>query len=181
MQNITLAILVVATGTASEYAPGIMDSVIKVRQSGRTAYDLPEKIPEVNGYVAVQDRELIGTIIYLRPVGFSEWETFLVTDCAGIADGGYAWMVRNNILVEVDYETAERWNTVGRGIKVEWGEIYLRDILGDYHGSIGYYREILRNERVKMAHSRRGSDVGNDRGSGSLRSIVSKEGRLDPQ
>lgn len=106
-------------GGASQYAPGVMEDVIKTRQAGRTSYHLPKYLPTVDGYVARPYPHEIGTIIYLRPVGSEEWESFLVVDCGGVADGGRDWMLRNGILVEVDAETAERWNTVGRLIKVE--------------------------------------------------------------
>jgi hypothetical protein len=72
----------------------------------------------VDGYIAVAEREDIGRLFWLRPVG-GEWELFLAADCAGYADGGYSWMKRNGIIVEVDYNTAVRWGTVGRGIRVE--------------------------------------------------------------
>jgi len=44
-----------------------------------------------------------------------------VADCAMPpgTDGAYEWMTENNILVEVDYETAERWGSVGGGIYIE--------------------------------------------------------------
>jgi len=73
----------------------------------------------VDGFIAVAEREDIGRLFYLRPQGRDEWELFLAADCAGIADGGYSWMKRNRILAEVDYATALRWGTVGRGIRVE--------------------------------------------------------------
>ena len=45
-------------------------------------------------------------------------ELFLVVDCSGHTETS-EWMFSNNIVAEVDYNTALRWNTVGRGIKVE--------------------------------------------------------------
>ncbi len=40
-------------------------------------------------------------------------ERFLVVDCAG---EGWTrrWMLRNNIIVEIDYQTAVRWGVVGK-------------------------------------------------------------------
>jgi hypothetical protein len=40
-----------------------------------------------------------------------------VADCAG--PDAVDWMAANGILLEVGYETAVRWGTVGRGIEVE--------------------------------------------------------------
>ena len=114
-------------GRASQYAPGVMDSVIAARQSGRTAYSIPAQLPIVDGYVAVADCERIGSIISVRVAGTEKWERFLVADCASKNDrqsdtdprSGYQWMTDGNVLVEVDHGTAERWGTVGRAIDVE--------------------------------------------------------------
>jgi hypothetical protein len=121
--RLLLAGLVFLTGTASQYAPGLMEKVVANRQAGRTAYDLPDPLPEVDGYAAVLDCEEIGSVWLVRPQG-GEWERLLVADCAGSqlrADGltGGEWMRANGVLLEVDYRTAVRWNTVGRGIGVE--------------------------------------------------------------
>lgn len=121
MSNLLLAIAIVATGTASQYGPHVMWRNIEIRQTpGRTAHDLPPTLPDVAGYVAVVDCDRIGSLVWLRPYG-GEWERFLVADCAGVADGGRAWMQAGGVLVEVDYETAKRWDVVGRGAIVFWG------------------------------------------------------------
>lgn len=108
----TLLLILALTGTASQYAPGVMNEVIINRQNMQ---QIPEDVSMYDGYIAVQEADDIGKIFYLRPLGYDEWESFLAVDCAGIADGGKSWMLRNNILVEVDYLTAERWDCVGRG------------------------------------------------------------------
>lgn len=43
----------------------------------------------------------------------------LVVDCAQAGDGTVEWMRENNVVLEVDYQTAVRWGTVGRGIEVQ--------------------------------------------------------------
>ena len=111
--------MVILSGIASQYAPGVMEGVVAVRQSGATVADLPHDLPDVDGFVAVKDCDDIGEVIWLRPAGADEWESFLVADCANPADGADLWMERNGILVEVDYNTAVRWGTVGKGINVE--------------------------------------------------------------
>ena len=121
--RLLLSSLVFLTGTASQYAPDMMEKVVANRQAGRTAHHLPDPLPEVDGYAAVLDCEEIGSVWLVRPRG-GEWERFLVADCAGPqlrADGltGGEWMRANGVLLEVDYRTAVRWNTVGRGIGVE--------------------------------------------------------------
>jgi len=108
---------------ASQYSPGVMEQVVANRQSGKAWVSLPESLPGVDGFAAVADCYRIGDIIYLRPVGTRRWERFLIADCARPpgTDGSYEWMVRNGIVAEVDYPTAVRWDTVGRGIRVEVG------------------------------------------------------------
>lgn len=103
-------------GTASQYSPGVMERVVKTRQSGRTARDLPRELPPVDGYIAVLECNRIGEI--WRVFYKERWESFLVADCAG-SDATRRWMTQNNILIEVDYLTAKRWGVVGRGAKVE--------------------------------------------------------------
>ena len=122
MMSALLALTVIMTGTASQYAPGVMDSVIAVRQAGLTSADLPQHISGYDGYVAMLNCRLIGSTVYIRPVssdGISSdvFERFLVTDCAG--PDAVNWMLRNNIIAELDYRTAKRYRTIGRGIKIE--------------------------------------------------------------
>lgn len=101
----------IATGVMSQYAPGKMQEVIRVRQTpGRTDPALPSELPEVTGWVAMRDPEWIGQQVVVCFEETGQCETFLVVDCAGIADGGYAWMTRNNIVAEMDFESAVRHN-----------------------------------------------------------------------
>jgi hypothetical protein len=102
------------TGKISHYAPGVMEQVIYNRQHGCCGrYSLPLNLPDVDGYAALADREMIGEVVRLCPLD-RPCEMFLVTDCAGYADGGYEWMMRYNVIAEVDYATALRWGTPGR-------------------------------------------------------------------
>lgn len=54
-----------------------------------------------DGVVAVQDCDRVGqsALLYVGDERFN----VLVFDCAGIEDGGYAWMEDNNVLAEVGY------------------------------------------------------------------------------
>lgn len=117
--RVVLVAIMIVSGIASQYAPGVMERVVSVRRAGRTTATLPAGLPPVDGYVAVADCKRIGQIVWLRPEGQEHWERFLVTDCANPADGSDRWMRRNGILVEVDYQTAKRRNTIGRGIHVK--------------------------------------------------------------
>jgi len=126
MLRLVLVSAIILTGVASQYAPGVMVGVIRARQAGLTSHDLPERLPDVDGYVAARDCADIGKIVFLRPVGRA-WERFLVVDCAGRYDrqgpddtrSGYQWMVDGGVLVEVDALTAHRWGAVGRSVDVE--------------------------------------------------------------
>lgn len=127
MWHAAFVALVIISGWASQYAEGVFERVIAVRQSGRTAMDLPAELPQVDGFVAVVECDQIGSIIYLRPEDTETWEAFLVVDCAGRSDrqsdtdprSGRQWMLDNNILVEIDHQSALRWGCVGRGKRIE--------------------------------------------------------------
>ena len=122
--NAILVVVLIASGIASQYAPGVSERVIGVRQSQSTAYPLPQDLPSVDGYIAMRDPDLIGEIVYIVHDG--ELESFLVIDCAkeNNSDGTMSWMDRNGIVVEVDHHTAVRWNTVGRGAMVHVFAVY---------------------------------------------------------
>jgi len=133
MDRAVVIVVVVATGWASQYAPGVMEKVIANRQRWE---QLPETLPDVAGYIAARGCSNIGQIWLLRPTGSVVWEEFLVVDCAGPQlrpDGrtGGQWMRDNNILIEVGYPTAVQWRVVGRGARVERGVMVERG--GQWH------------------------------------------------
>ena len=119
MDIIRIIFVILFAGIASQYAPNKMESVIRVRQiPGRTSYTITQDLSKYAGFVAMESCIELGNEYYIRPYGAIEWELFLVVDCSGHQETT-EWMFNNNIIVEVDYNTALRWNTVGRGIKVE--------------------------------------------------------------
>lgn len=95
-----------AIGYASAYSPGVFEEVINTRQNHLTSYHLPDII-EVDKYIAVADCSQIGkeALVYFG----DEYEKVLIADCAGIADGGLAWMQRHNIAGELDWETFQEY------------------------------------------------------------------------
>jgi hypothetical protein len=99
--------LVCYAGVASQYGPGIMTNVVEYR---REWHQLPP-LPAV-GYIAVDDCSRIGERVWVKHG--DDVEPMVVADCAG-DDATRRWMRDNNILMEVDYETALRWDAVGRG------------------------------------------------------------------
>jgi len=117
MKLLTLTILLY--GWCSQYSPGVMENVVMVRQAGRTAINLSRNLPQVDGFVALKSCADIGQIVLLRKLGETRWERFLVVDCAAGDDGTIEWMDRNNIIAEIDGETAKRWDVVGTGFNVE--------------------------------------------------------------
>ena len=106
-------------GIASQYGPHRMESVITLRQiPGRTGYTITHDLAQFDGFMAMESCGELGNEYYVKPLNYPTWELFLVTDCSGDVETS-EWMARNNIVVEVDHETAVRWGTVGRGIAVQ--------------------------------------------------------------
>jgi hypothetical protein len=113
--KIAMICVVIASGTASQYARGVMEDNIRIRQAGRTAHDLPMDITDVDGFIAARECARIGEIWdVVGPLGI---ERFMVADCSG-HKSTTSWMLRDSILFEIDYNTAVRWATVGRGAPV---------------------------------------------------------------
>lgn len=105
-------------GYASHYSLDRMERVIGDRIApGRTWKDLELPLPITDGYTATPFCRDMGEVWWLRPANRRHWESFLIVDCAG-ADS-LDWMEDNNILVEVDYKTAERWGTIDQWLYVE--------------------------------------------------------------
>jgi len=99
-------------GHAAYYADGVMEGVVYVRQHSDTWATLPVGIPPVIGFVAVDDCTEIGTLVWL----WHEEELagpYWVADCRAASDIALAG--RKGIIVEVDYNTAKRWGTIGYG------------------------------------------------------------------
>ena len=109
-----LSTYLVLFGTISEYAPGVFERVVEVRQAVRTAYSLRSELPEIDGFVAVRDCSAIGEVWRVWNSHTQELEKLLVADCAGPhireSDGLSAreWMDQKNVVGEVDWETARR-------------------------------------------------------------------------
>ena len=114
--------LLLFVALTSQYSPGTMEQVIENRQNGNAWVSLPKSLPKTDGYLAVMDCGTLGDIWYAQNPIVGNWEKFVVVDCVMPAgtDGAIEWMERHRIFGEVDHETAERWDTVGRGINVVW-------------------------------------------------------------
>jgi hypothetical protein len=106
--------LACSLGTLSQYDQPSTDEVLANRSvSGRTAYLLPDKRDGVTGYIAVYECERIGEVV---TVSWSDHvEKLMVFDCAG-DDETRHWMKQENVIGEVDYYTARRWDMLGRAM-----------------------------------------------------------------
>ena len=115
-----LIVIVLASGTASQYGGGVAERTIAVRQAvpPRVSMPLPQELPETDGYLAVLECEHIGEVWWLRNVKTGDVRSFLVIDCSGHA-ATRNWMLRGNIIGEIDWQSALAWDTVGYGIEVE--------------------------------------------------------------
>lgn len=101
-------------GWTSRYDPNPMNATIELRQEWG---QLPQNLEMYDGFVAVADCDRIGEETYLKPINATQFERFLVVDCAG-SQQAYNWMVENNIIVEVDYTTAERWGCLVKSVEI---------------------------------------------------------------
>lgn len=105
--------LTVPVFLVSQYSPGTMRNVAAYRES--QGLDLKK----TDGYVAVLEHEFLGDVIWLRPIGSDVCESFQVVDWASPSmkrpDGmtGGEWMREFGVGLEVDYQTAVRWDAVG--------------------------------------------------------------------
>jgi hypothetical protein len=96
-------------GFSSQYAAGIMPATVAAHQSwGHLPLDLSQYT--VFGATAVCAD--MGREFLVNYTG--EWERGIVSDCSNIL-ATKEWFADNQILLEVDFETAERWGITGRG------------------------------------------------------------------
>ena len=78
--------------------------------------NLPQTLPKVDGYIAALDCNQIGNIWEVQHQ--DKHGLFLVADCAGDWHTRW-WMQYNQILAEVDYETAAKWQSVGKASNIK--------------------------------------------------------------
>ena len=108
----------VERGHLSAYDKTPTDATIAYRQElGQIPVDL-------SGYdtlVAVLNCERIGQEVHV--ITSRGKLNGIVFDCAGQEDGGYTWMVENNIVAEVDFYTWERHpELIGREVIIYFRE-----------------------------------------------------------
>ena len=107
--------IAVEYGHAVYYAEGVMEEVVYVRQhTDKVWATLPKEVPPVIGFVALNDCNEIGDLVWLWHESPPELAgPYWVVDCRAPQDVAEA--DRKGIVVEVDYNTATRWGIVGFG------------------------------------------------------------------
>lgn len=117
---------IIAFALISQYSQGMMELVIENRQNGNAWVSLPNVLPKTDGFIAVQDCSELENIWWVENPQTKVWESMLIVDCARPegTDGASEWMAENNIAMEVDYETARRWETIGSLISARWSESF---------------------------------------------------------
>lgn len=101
-----LAASLLVSGVASRYDPGVFASVSRVRG-----------MPDWGGaHLAVLDCDWVGRHLWLCHEG--DCVGARVTDCAGVADGGAAWMINGGYAAEVDYTTSRELGCLGSIVRL---------------------------------------------------------------
>jgi len=84
-------------GYLSAYGQQPTDATIQYRQATN---QIPPNLAQYDGVIAVADCSLIGQHAILH-TPHADLDV-IIFDCAG-RDGGLAWMLKHNILAEIDY------------------------------------------------------------------------------
>lgn len=114
MSRLLAALVVLVTGAASRYDPYVFQGVVAVRQSYGS---LPENLPDFDGaFIAMLEPDNIGQVVLVCVEDDCRYA--LVADCAGIADGGYAWMVRNGVAGELDFWSYQSLRAGGKSLQI---------------------------------------------------------------
>jgi hypothetical protein len=111
--------VLIATGTASQYAPAKFQEPIYNRTHGLAAPAVTKDPTAYDGWAAARYPEDIDKVWLVCPLDTElPCRELLVVDCAKVSDGTLTWMKTGNVVLEIDYETAVAWDTVSYGIKV---------------------------------------------------------------
>lgn len=102
-----LAFALLVAGQATYYDPGVMREVYV----NRLAWGHVQVCPACIGKVAMLEPEHIGKRVYLQRPGEQPEGPFLVVDCA--AAGDRERLRARGLVVEVDWQTAQRWQMRG--------------------------------------------------------------------
>ena len=108
MNGLILAVALVVSGWASAYAPGRFEEVVRWRLDNDVWRVQPEWdwYYRAQGYIATTDCAKVGSIATIYDMDGKAYEV-LVGDCSGHEETT-AWMLDNNILVELDARLWER-------------------------------------------------------------------------
>ena len=102
------------TGNTSHYAKDVMQWQVDYHNL---------VLPCEGCAIAVEDCSEIGNHWWIRPLGSSEeWTEVVVADCAGrdaYDKNGVSWMTKNNVICELSYLLAQKYDAIGTSIKIE--------------------------------------------------------------
>jgi len=146
-----LSIFTVETGFAAHYAEGRMEKVVRTRQAGLTAADLPTPIGGVIGFVARPDCGEIGRRVWICHESEGCKGPYLVADCANSADGDAERMRRRGIVAEVGWNTARRWGTVNKSPQ----DVYVAVISWQANQSALHQKNYCRVQKARPDRRRR--------------------------
>ncbi len=110
-----LSYITIDVGHVAYYNPGVMEQVVAVRQAGWTANPLPPEFSHVIGFVARQDCSEIGQLLWMCHESEGCRGPYLISDCANQIESHDKVMEKKGIVVEIDYNTAVRWQVLGLG------------------------------------------------------------------
>lgn len=114
----------VQTGHAAHYGEGVMENVVAIRQANQGwEYSLPVYNPGIVGYVAIEDCDRVGQRVAVWHETEGLKGPYLIADCANRLEGHDRDMRRRGIIIEVDYNTAMRWGTVGLSPEDVWAVV----------------------------------------------------------
>ena len=111
MTELAAAAVLIASGMATSYAPGVMDRVVKNRvQFGHIDGSL-----DVRGYVALLDAEHIGRLVWIESPDGKIIGPVMVADCAAQHD--YDRLVKKGFAVDLSYELAQELGVVDAPVR----------------------------------------------------------------
>lgn len=107
-----ITLILIASGKATSYSPGVMDSVVQNRiRWGQLDITQPHV-----GYVALKDKRYIGERVLLEFPGGAIEGPFLVADCG--AEEDHELLDYKRFAVDLSYELAVKYGAVRAPV---WG------------------------------------------------------------
>jgi len=106
MSDLAAAAVLIASGVATSYAPGVMDTVV----DNRIRYSHIDPSLQVRGYVALLDAVHIGRLVWIESPGGKVIGPVMVADCAAYHDRDR--LTSLGFAVDLSYELAQEFGVV---------------------------------------------------------------------